>query len=93
MNTPTIVCAAIRKDDIIIPGPRHFDLTMISLIKKLQTNQTNQTSFMDAEQGFIDQFGKFYDRKEALQIALKANQNIDYSRNISMDELYSEGLY
>lgn len=94
MNTPIIVCAAIRKGDIIIPGPRHFDGTMIALIKQFnETNQTNEISFWDAEQGFIDQFGRFYDRKDALEVARRASQVINYSRNISQDELFSEGLY
>ena len=46
------------------------------------------------EQGFIDQFGVFYNREEAMVIALAAGQDIDYKRN-GGDSLilYSEGLY
>jgi hypothetical protein len=42
------------------------------------------------EQGFVDQFGNFYNRKDALIIAKGNNQVIG---RIINDELYSENLY
>jgi len=48
----------------------------------------------EAEQGFIDQFGNFYNRNEALKTIHCNNlQIINYDRNGSTVELYSEGLY
>ena len=47
------------------------------------------------EQGFIDQFGDFYNRQEAMQIAKEAAQDIDIERGCGGNDkkLYSEGLY
>ena len=89
---PRIVCAACRHDDIIIVGPRHWDNTMhrTSLVMGIDAK-----SSWDFEQGFIDQFGDFYDRKESMVIAKAAGQEIDIERGCGGDdeELYSEGLY
>ena len=82
-----IVCAALRKNDVIVVGPRHYDhITVRQIIN-------TQISFVDAEQGFVDQSGTFYNRVDALKIAEEAGQHIDYKRNGSKTELYSEGLY
>lgn len=43
------------------------------------------------EQGFIDNHGKFYNRKEASDYVIKRHQNI--VRFPPADELYSEDLY
>lgn len=48
----------------------------------------------EGEQGFIDNFGIFMDRVEALAVAKASGQPLDMKRNGgSGDELYSEGLY
>ncbi|HHC1760037.1 TPA: hypothetical protein ACN7E6_005248 [Klebsiella pneumoniae] len=45
-------------------------------------------------QGFIDQFGVFMDRKEALQVAREAGQlNIARIKTWPDNELFSEDLY
>lgn len=44
------------------------------------------------EQGFVDQFGTFLTRKEALEIA-KENGQIIRDIGYEPDELYSEHLY
>lgn len=46
-----------------------------------------------AEQGFIDQFGTFYNREEAMQIVLEGNQHFNITRNGGNVALFSEGLY
>lgn len=80
-----IVCAAIRKCDIIICGARHFDPVMTSVLELLGDKSH------DWEQGFIDKFGKFHDRKSAWVIAEQSNQII---RQVSTPgTLYSENLY
>lgn len=86
-----IVCAAIKKGDIIIAGPRHFDSVMLSQIKAISGD--NRGAFADAEQGFIDQFGNFWGRIDAMILARAAGQSIDMDRNGSKTRLYSEGLY
>lgn len=45
------------------------------------------------EQGFIDQFGAFHDREEALRIVKRAFQPFSPERNGSETQLFSEGLY
>lgn len=45
-------------------------------------------------QGFVDQFGVFMDRKEALMVAKEAGQlNIARLKTWPDDELFSEDLY
>ena len=84
-----IVCAAIRRDGHIVCGARHFDGIMRS-----QLAQMGQNAGVYWEQGFIDNFGKFYTREEALKLALEMGQirrtggGFDLSK-----ELFSENLY
>ncbi len=63
-----VVCAALKKGAVISCGPRHFDTMMHEQIAHVGINMR------DAEQGFIDQWGKFMDRVEALEVAKTANQ-------------------
>lgn len=84
---PKIICAALRKDGVIVVGPRHYDHIMVRQIVN------TQITFVDAEQGFIDQYGTFYNRIDALKVVKETGQVIDYERNGSDTELYSEGLY
>ena len=84
---PKIVCAALRKGGVVVVGPRHYDHIMLRQIVNTQIN------FVDAEQGFIDQYGNFYNRVDAFKVAKEAEQTINYARNGSDTELYSEGLY
>lgn len=92
---PWIVCAAIRHYDIIIAGARHFDPIM-----HLQINYVNNsitTAIVKPsqwEQGFIDQWGKFYNRQEAMQVVKESGQPFNAERNGGNgNDLYSEGLY
>lgn len=53
-----------------------------------------QHSVHDFEQGFIDQWGCFYTRTEAMQAVKASGQPFNIKRNGGNDdELYSEGLY
>lgn len=68
-----IVCAACRNfDGRIICGPRHFDNTMREQIKAAEGLKHWQNGGCD--QGFVDQYGRFYSRKEAWIIAEKNGQ-------------------
>jgi len=84
-----VVCAANKYGDLIIPSARHHDQVMNTIIKKIGTLKS-----IDCEQGFINQFGGFLTRKEAMNIAKEAGQNVNIKRcggNESV--LFSEGLY
>lgn len=82
-----IVCAANRHKEtgIIFCGARHFDNVMRGQIKAAGLNGIGH------EQGFIDQFSRFYTREEAWIIA---ETNGQIKRKVSGDgTLYSENLY
>jgi hypothetical protein len=84
-----VVCAACRKDNIILAGARHYDKVMRSQARFMGM------SMLEFEEGFIDQFGDFLTREEAMKIAIAAGQKVDIERGCGGDreELYSEGLY
>ncbi len=98
MNRPQrrVVCAANKYDcdyggiDMIFIGVRHFCPIM-------RKNMEPHKDFIKREsevQGFIDQFGVFMDRKEALQVAREAGQlNIARIKTWPDNELFSEDLY
>ena len=89
--TEIIVCAANRYDGLIVTGARHHDNIMNAVISKLKTSEDVVGL---AEQGFINQFGEFKTRKEAMEIVKINGQPFNKQRNGgSDDELYSEGLY
>lgn len=83
-----IVCAAIQKEGRIITGARHYDKIMH---QQIAASEGKDFWKAKAEQGFIDQFGDFIDRREAWKIAEKQNQ---IKRKVSSPGiLYSENLY
>lgn len=98
MNRPQrrVVCAANKYDcdyggiDMIFIGVRHFCPIM-------RQNMEPHKDFIKREsevQGFIDQFGVFMDRKQALQVAREAGQlNIARIKTWPDNELFSEDLY
>lgn len=87
-----IVCAAIRnkRDGSLILGPRHFDATMRDAIK-----ESKRMTWNNADQGFIDQHGKFLTREEAYMVANAAGQIISQVGGDSANggTLYSENIY
>jgi len=83
-----VVCAAIRIDNLIIAGARHFDKVMRS-----QLNHMDGVNASCGEQGFIDQFGDFLTREEAMEIVKKNGQPFNIERNRGDTYLFSEGLY
>ena len=91
---PWIVCAACRRDDgIIVCGARHFDTLMTGVIRALDAAAGEDRSFFAAEQGFVDQFQRFYTREEAMQLARANDQVINYDDMLSETALHSEDLY
>lgn len=87
-----VVCAACRYGLLILCSARHWDKVMNDqyLLAKA-TGAYPHTSRFD--QGFINQFGEFLTRKEALKIVQENGQPYSPKRNGSNLELYSEGLY
>ncbi len=89
-----VVCAACIRGDIIIAGARHFDKVMVSQIKAIDGGLiAGAGSAWD--EGFIDQFGDFLTREEAMQIAIAAGQKVDVEHGCGglKQTLFSEGLY
>ena len=89
-RTRVVVCAANRYGDLIIPSARHHDKVMNDLIKAIGFVKYN----VNYEQGFIDQFGGFMTREEALIVVQQSGQPFNIQRNGGNSRnLYSEGIY
>jgi hypothetical protein len=88
-----VVCAAIKFYDqrydkeIVVTSARHYDRLMHETLKMI-----GRDYLKEIEQGFIDQFGNFLTREEALEIATRNGQ---IYRRCGGDHvrLYSENLY
>jgi len=87
-----VICAANAYKDLLIIGPRHFDGTMHKQMAQSPTALLVKPAAW--EQGFIDQFGVFMDRKEALAVAFAAGQiSTRRPKGYPLDILFSEDLY
>jgi len=91
LSKPYIVCAAIKCGNIVITGARHYDLLMRSTMKQIFGDDTSK--YPTFEQGFIDQYGKFYDRHEAYKLAKENGQIRKEFATSTIDMLFSEHLY
>lgn len=84
-----IVCAANRTaDGYVFAGARHFDPIM--------RNQAMLAGvdLFGSEEGFIDQFGRFWNRRQAMEICHIEGQPVDVARQGGHTSiLFSEGLY
>lgn len=87
-----IVCAANKLGGTILIGARHCDDIMHSVARRIYGDSTKMF-FTKSEQGFIDQFCRFYNRQDAYDIVQKNGQPFNAERNAIVGELYSEGLY
>lgn len=84
-----IVCAAMQMDDDhIITGVRHFSPDMRATMLKAYGEGYH---LRVKEQGFIDQYGHFLDRRSAWKVA----ESMGQIRRIVSEPgtLYSENLY
>lgn len=90
-----VVAAACRLDKVILVGVRHFDPVMATQLDAIREDRIIEAEQLGkAEQGFIDQFGIFMNRKEAYQVALRAGQlNQRRCQSSDGDTLFSEDLY
>lgn len=76
---------------LVIPGTRHYSKDMSEVIRAVEDKLV--TRFVcDDDQGFIDQYGNYWTREEAMIIATYANQ-VRIERGGREKELYSEDLY
>jgi hypothetical protein len=94
---PWIVCAACKHGDFIACGPRHFDETMRPQVEayiKANDLPNDAGTWGDFDQGFVDQYGRYYSREEAALTVFKNGQPFDLERNGGQRVfLFSEGLY
>lgn len=88
-----IVCAATKHSidgvEFVICDARHYFKNQVALLNYLISTDHE---VKEIEQGFIDKYGNFLNRKEAFIVASKAGQ-IKLGAEIMNDELYSENLY
>ncbi len=93
--TRVVVCAANRYGDIIVLGARHGDAVMSAqLIRLRDTGAITNTHAQGRNQGFIDQWGVYMDRFEALEVAKAAGQIGRWRpKHPGDDWLCSEDLY
>ena len=84
-----VVCAANKlPSGVILCGARHWDKIM-----RAQCDAIGEKGGRE-KQGFIDQFGEFLTREEAMEIVKENGQPFNMERNGSGDVvLFSEGLY
>ena len=98
------LCGKVRLS--VVTGARHMDLTMRTAIcaligvspdgnKYTSTELESNPSLLSMDQGFIDQYGTFYDRKAAWVIADINNQIYRRCGGDGPDGrgLFSENLY
>ena len=90
-----IVCAACKYGDVIIAGARHYDGVMNGQLRAFSDDdEIRMMNRGEVIQGFIDQWGEFFDRNEALVIATAAGQiNTRRPKCDPINELFSEDLY
>lgn len=87
---PQIVCAANRhiKTGLVVCGVRHFDEVMRQVMRALRLEPKNA----DWEQGFIDSWGQFCTREQAMDHVVNSGQKIKLPI-YQPDQLFSENLY
>lgn len=101
----TIVAAAFRYNNLPVDGRlesrvfigiRHADMLMneaISMHQKAYPEHVDIMETQEIEQGFVDNFGQFVNRKTALEIVKASGQTFYPKRNRGDDRLFSEGVW
>lgn len=87
-----VVCAACRYCDLLICGARHWDEVMRNQLEAL-TNLGSEIKAGNFEQGFINQFGEFLTREEAVPVAKESGQRLRADKDKIGGALFSEDLY
>ncbi len=92
MSKRIVVCAANRYEETVFIGVRHFCPLMRQNMEGHDIPWLRKT--FGETQGFIDQYGEFMDRFEALKVAIEAGQiNVHRLKTPPEDRLFSEDLY
>lgn len=94
-NHPRVIAGvANRYGGIIVMGTRHYSNSMRMALDALAGNEvlTQWAGDENCEQGFVDQFGTFLDRKEAWVLA-EASGQIRHRDGLPTGTLYSEHLW
>lgn len=89
-----IVCAAMRIAGIVLLGPRHGSPLMNQSISHAFNNdeaQVIEAMKGGVEEGFVDQYDQYWDRKQALTIAICAGQLRKRTRD--REVLWSEDVW
>lgn len=89
-----IVCAAMRVDGKVVLGARHGSPLMLEALDHIfKGDQHQEIEAMKREriEGFIDQYDQFWDRKQALTIAICAGQV--RKRTYDKVQLWSEDVW
>lgn len=93
MRERRVVCAANRlHDGRLLIGARHWDELMVAQSEMLRGRYTGR-QIVEAQQGFIDQWGNFLSRAEAWMVASAADQILRRGPGFDGPELFSENLY
>jgi hypothetical protein len=79
----TVVCAALKYGELVIPCIRHFDNIAGSLLDALGAPDN-----ADIEQGFLTSHRRFLTREKAKELAILRGQVEDNN-----DIMFSEDLY
>lgn len=74
----------------LVIGVRHWDGLMHVQGDLLEEKFGGRVA---EDQGFVDQYGIFMGRVEALQVVKESGQPFNPTRNGADDELYSEGVW
>ena len=85
VTTRVIVCAAVKIGSVVIPCVRHWDATCRGVTSQIALTGQEQ-------QGFLDNFGEFLDRKQSWDVARAAGQ-IKHNPELCAGTLYSKHLY
>jgi hypothetical protein len=89
-----IICAAVRYENKVWYGHRHMyamDAQRDELSYEMSRKEMNMKE-VQRDQGFVTSEGRYVDREEGWDIAMKAGQINERDRN-SIGTLYSEDLY
>jgi hypothetical protein len=89
-----IVCAAMRIDGVVVLGARHGSPLMNQAIDHaFEHDEERIVTAMNLgrDEGFIDQYDVFWDRKQALTIAICADQI--RKRTSDREQLWSEDVW
>lgn len=91
---PYIVCAANRYRDFIVTGSRHFSVPMLMTMELVGMDALHAYAggVDKEEQGFIDQYGKFWNRRDAYALCIKQGRPL-LEAGGSKSQLFSEHIY